>query len=522
VATPARIRFPVRRGSALVTLGVLSLAACGTTVPLSTTVTAQGPSADQGALSPAGGPQEGGPGSGTAGPAPSFGAIPAAGGGATGGTPPATAGSGVQPGQAGSLAFGVTASTIHVGIPYSANGDALLGALGIKATTGDQRAEAQIVIDEINRRGGIHGRKVVPIYFPIDATADPNTQRQAMCAAFTQDGHAFATLAGIGAEGNETVASCVTKAGGVLVQENISLSDGSVHRRYPGYVTPGDLRLDRAARVRVDGLAKGGYFTPWNPITAGPGTAPVKLGVLTADYPPYRKTVNNVLLPELKAHGQTVDPSNIVYVDLGAQDTGLSALQNAVLRFQRAGVSHVVIIDAGGGAMLFFAQAAKKQQYYPRYGLDSYNAAQLWINTGVLTADDFRGAVGAGWVPMLDLASGENPLDGPNSNAARRRCVALQRAHGQQLADVNAERHAVNLCDSLWLLEAALKAGGPVISRTSFLRGLTTLGTSFVDGQTFSTRFTDDIHDGVASFRHFRIVSACGCFRYSGPLQPIS
>ena len=62
------------------------------------------------------------------------------------------------------------------------------------------------------------------------------------------------------------------RAGGVLVQENLSLSDQAVYRRYPGYITPGDLRLDRAASARIDALAKGDYFSPWNSVTRSPGT----------------------------------------------------------------------------------------------------------------------------------------------------------------------------------------------------------------------------------------------------------
>jgi len=504
---------------ALIAFALLSVGACGTTVPLGVQASA-GLSATPG-LSDAG-----------------VGALPAAGQAAQQAVAPARSGTTsalTTPGVAGGPdvsaptaidapgagAFGVTATSIYVGITHSTNADAVIAALGINATTGDLKAEAQVVIDEINGRGGIYGRKLVPIYYNIDASADAATVRQAECAAFTQDGHAFAVLEDIKSDGDEGLASCVTKAGGVLVNENLSLVDQEVYRRYPAYVSPGDLRLDRAALARVDGLGKLGYFTPWDTTLQRPGTLPVKIGVLTVDTAPFRRTVNTVLLPALRASGHPVDSNNVVFVDLSSDQSALAGFQGAVLRYMNAGVTHVIIVDAGGGATLFFAQAAEGQQYHPRYGLDSYNAAQLWLNTGTLSASAFTGALGMGWVPLLDLPGDKNPLDGPYSNDTRRRCVRLQRAHGQPLGDVNAERHAVNTCDMLWFLEAALKAGGPNISRASFLAGVTKVGTSFVDGQTFVTRLTDHGHDGVAAARPFRMDASCGCFQYSGALVAV-
>ena len=121
-----------------------------------------------------------------------------------------------------------------------------------------------------------------------------------------------------------------------------------------------------------------------------------------------------------------------------------------------------------------------------------------------------------GWVPLLDIPDASNPDDGPYSNSARRDCVKLMRSNNQRLRDANAKRHAINLCDSLYLIEQALKlAGGPSITRDSFLAGVHGLGTSYVNGQTFQTRLTPTRHDGVAAVRQFAYQPKCTCFAYT-------
>ena len=246
-----------------------------------------------------------------------------------------------------------------------------------------------------------------------------------------------------------------------------------------------------------------------------------KIGVVIADAPQMHRTLDQALLPALARKGQHVDPANVVAINLGSDSAVLSGIQNAVLKFRSSGVTHVIIIDGGGGITLFFAQDARQQKYFPRYGLDSYNGAQLWINTGVLAPADFAGAVGAGWVPLLDLPAAKNPLNGPSSNKARQRCVALMKAGGQDLPDVNAERHAVNLCDELWLIEAGFRKPGATPTRDSFLASVASLGSSFVDGQTFTTNFSPRPRDGVSTAQAFTMDGSCNCFAYVGPRLPL-
>ncbi len=88
---------------------------------------------------------------------------------------------------------GVTADTITVGVTYL---DAdLLVELGFSpATWGDQELVIQVLVDDINERGGINGRQLVALtdkYNPIGAT-----EAEAACLRLTEDNEVFAILFG--------------------------------------------------------------------------------------------------------------------------------------------------------------------------------------------------------------------------------------------------------------------------------------------------------------------------------------
>lgn len=85
---------------------------------------------------------------------------------------------------------GVTEDSIKVGILLF-DLDAIL-ALGVDVGYGDHQAHYQLVIEEINARGGILGRAIEPVYrlvSPVDAAA-----ADLACAEFTEDEEVFAVL----------------------------------------------------------------------------------------------------------------------------------------------------------------------------------------------------------------------------------------------------------------------------------------------------------------------------------------
>lgn len=423
---------------------------------------------------------------------------------------------------------GITATTISVGLPYITNGDAAGKAVGITgAGGGDQRAQWNVVINDINKhRGGILGRKIVPVFHPTDATSAESydAQEQAACSDYHEDHKVFAVLDN---SVNGVLQACTEKARAVMASETASLSYSSVQTfsRYPHYVEVGKLRLDRLARNWPGSLNAQKYFTGWNTSTGTPGPAPVKVGILYLDDPASTYSVKNVLIPGLAALGQRHPDVVQVQSPKSTSDNGstISAIQAAVLKFRSDGVTHFLPLDPGGGVGLFFAENAENQKYYPRYGLTTSNGAQLLRDLGgVFPEKQLHGSLGYGWVPVIDLSASRDPDNGPNSNEPRRTCLKLMKDGGQNLAGAVQVRSAIEVCDSLSFLKATLEGAGPSITQATFLAGVNRLGGSFVAGNTFSTGFGPRQHDGVTSGRLFAYDQTCSCFNYTSGLRTLS
>ena len=428
---------------------------------------------------------------------------------------------------AGLTGPGVTATTIRIGLSYTRNAQeaaAALGASGEGAGGGDGKRMWDAVVTSVNDSGGILGRKLSPVYHVFDATsAEPQaSQEQAACETWTRDNKVF----WVSLFGGDTITPCLHKAG--VAHSSSSLTDASTafYRDHPYYVEAGMLQMDRIAAQLPARLQAQGYFSSWDTVRGAAGGAqPVKVGIVSFDDVRTVHAVDRLLVPAVKRLVPG-DPEvvKVAYPRSSAENaTSISAIQNATLRFRDAGVTHVLPFETmGAGVGVFFAQGADQQKYYPRYGLSSGNGAQLLLDQGLWPTGQTRGAVGMGWLPLVDLSNADNPDGGPDSNAARRSCVALMTKNGIDVSAAIVKRQALEMCNTVRLLKAALEAGGGSVHRDAFLTGVHALGTSFPSALTFGTRFGPDHHDGVALVRPFAFTAACGCFRYSGPRVPIA
>jgi hypothetical protein len=402
---------------------------------------------------------------------------------------------------------------------------AALGASGGGVGGGNGRTQWEILLKDLNDHGGILGRKLVPVFHVDDSTDGQSVDQheQVACADWTQDHKVFAAVAQE-ASPSETLSNCLSKAGVVQLYEDVTRADAETFRRYPYYLETGTLRMDRVAALWPQALASQGYFSGWDTTTGKPGTLPGKVGIISFDD---RTTVNSVerqLKPALSAAGHpAADWVRIQYPTSEADNANaISAIEGAELKFASEGITHVLPFDAqGAGIGAFFAQGADSQKYYPRYGLNTGNGAQTLVDAGVWPKTQLSGALGYGWVPLLDLRLGDNPDNGPLSNAARRYCVELMAKRGEDVSTAIVKRQVIGKCDALRFLKQTLELAGGV-NRDAVLAGANRLGTGFVSGMTFATRFDAAHHDGAAAARNFAYTPSCECFRYTGTTRPIS
>lgn len=404
---------------------------------------------------------------------------------------------------------GITDDEIHIGFAYAENANAGNEAVGFdEVTRGDARRYHDLWVERINASGGIAGRQLVPVYHVLNGASNESlaAQEEQICATWTQDNEVFtATIAAA----SDVLRQCLANADvGLISGQGLGVSDDQTFRDFPDGIEPNNLSLDPMARVTVDGLAAQGYFDAPDPLE------PTRLGIITYDYPTFRRVTQGQLLPSLAAHG--VEHEDPVYVRFPERQSDIgevsAQLANTVLRFRSAGVTHVMIFEYNAALTALFLNSAESQAYRPRYGLNSQNGGQLMAE--LVPAAQLRGAVSVGWIPLFDAVDAEQ-------NAAARSCEKIYDDAGITFDSANAKAVGMNFCDTYRLLKAGIEAAPGPLSRQTLTAGLERLGDSFESAIVQSVRLGPDRHYGVSSYRFSTFHDDCACFRYTGAAHPI-
>ncbi len=316
--------MPRRARGAGVLIAPLLAAACGTTVSTTGAASVQTAGGDElTASGPVTGNEVTGTGT-TAGVAGSstYGAAPGSGGasspagrisgaGSAAAVAPGTSAGADSGTTARPTAAGVTATKIYVGMIYAVNQDALNQAAGANGiSVGDTKAEGNAIVDDINRHGGIAGRKLVPVWQSFDSTSTRAVDQQyaSICSHFTQDNPRVFAAVG---QGTASYRACLAKAGVVQLDADLPGISDAEFDKYPTLVEMGYPRLTRVAEAQLRAMVAQDYFAPWNTTAGAPAAAgKAKVGILTYDSPAFRAPVDRVLIPELKRLGY--DPGDDV------------------------------------------------------------------------------------------------------------------------------------------------------------------------------------------------------------------
>jgi len=416
---------------------------------------------------------------------------------------------------------GVTDDTISVGVIYSVNGDAVNKAAGANGiSTGDEQKNANAVIDDINKNGGIAGRKVVPVFAPFDATSTQTIDQQynTICTDFTQDHKVMVAFA----QGTESWRQCLLDHGVAVMDSDLPTSDTAEFQRHWNYIELGYPNVDRIASFLTTALVDQNYFSGWNEATGAPDSSKVTIGIIATDTDPFRHAVDGILVPNLKRLGYTAQTEYIAEVQTASDySSEAAAVSSAELKFRQAHVDHVIDFDSNGQLALFFMNTASSQRYYPRYAGHTGSAFEVLVSTNDAPADQFRGAVGFGWDPGIDLPADQNGDNGPYSNDARKKCLKVYKDHGITFQDANSEGIGLGTCSELWLVRAALTPAPSVINLTTFVRAVEHVGSSFQAAGVLGEQFGAGRHDGISRAYYWQFVPSCTCMHYVGPLRTV-
>jgi hypothetical protein len=424
----------------------------------------------------------------------------ATGSGTTSGTGTSSGSATGRSGEPAVSAPGITASTINLGFEYSTTTGAADRAVGVAgaAPSYDFRDVMNAAINYANKHGGFAGRKLQGIYYDLNVANPRESEDQAACAKFTEDNKVFAMQGQ-----TDILRACAEKAGAVSLVSGNEIE--STFHKYPHFVDPSAIRLDRMGPVTVGGLYKAGYFTG-------------KLGLITWDEPNYRYAMTNGYLPALAAHGikPAAPPAYIgVPQQVGAIGDMTAEVSSVVTKFRSLGIDHVIIQDgtagvwAGGGITLEFMNNAKSQHYYPRYGENTYNLP----GSSELPSDEQNNLLA-----ILDADESAKNDAGWHMNAAREKCFKIQAEAGIPVSESNDndESLAALACDVVFFLQQVINQL-PVLSSDAFVSEVQKLGTSFKPAFVYGTRFFQGRLDGSDSVRTVHYYSSCQCLKFAGP-----
>ncbi len=416
-----------------------------------------------------------------------------------------SAGSGPGTSLAGVVAAGSHGSgPVQVGflVTKCSNCD-LLGA-GYVAPTHSEQDVLQALVNDVNARGGLNGRKIVPVWGVEDtASTDFSAMMQSICSTFTQDHHVVAVLgAGVGYE--DILSHCLAKAGILAFDATRStgVPDDQDLATHPGYIVANEPSANVYALVALTSAVADGWVTPQS-----------KLGVLTFSCPEGNRVWDHTISPYLAAQHLTLVVHSTISCPAGASDLGSAAqaVQSAELKMHTMGVDTVVITDI---PLVVFAEDAESQHWYPHYvaseGGTMYQA--------YLQADQLKNIHSAGWEPSYDLdAQHQAPL-----SRSQHACLdALTR--GGLTSEVPAEYvYYFSLCGGVELYQQAVTSAQS-LSSTPVLRATETLAGAFVNPVLLGERtlLAPTKHAAPVQYRSVVFDTGCSCFTYQGPVRSL-
>ena len=508
-----------RASAALAAVLCLLLAACASTVQVGLQAPGGVPASEVAAADGLSAPAPGQPAAGGGVPAttapgvPATTTQPAAAPGGTGTAPAPAAASGPPAGGAdappaagaGGRGAGTPAraegprdtTPIRLGFIVLKNGDAFVAGMGTEVSFGNGRRHVEAVVDDLNERGGVDGRKVEPFYAEYDAAAvDTEANYVAACTKLAEDDKVVAILTPINVL--DSVVACAAKYRTPLLNASFDPGDDHAYAKFGDYFfSPSLLSLDNGVRLMLQTLRRRGELG-----------ADTKVGIMyRTKSPHYKRVVDRVYVPLLESWG-------IPYELAGIRDYSQD-VNAAQLRFATSDVNLVMFMAPNGINQLLFMQSAEQQGYRPRYFTTDTDSTRF-VSANVPRAQA-RNIAGVGTLPLSNVPADQYP---PSPQEAA--CLELIRERsGENTANRVSSLTATLYCELVYAFAAvAERVSGP-LTVDAWRAAYATVGTSYRPISTFGIDFGNGRHDNATLYRPYAWDDGCGCLTYTGKARPV-
>jgi ABC-type branched-subunit amino acid transport system substrate-binding protein len=345
-------------------------------------------------------------------------------------------------------AQGVTDTEVKIGITL-ADLSTVKDLIGYDQ--GDAEAAYQAVIDEVNANGGVNGRKLVPVYAPVN----PNTSDgpSAACTKLAQDEKVFVALGFVLGDDalcyvdtNETIL-----IGGEHTNERMGKAKVAWFTTEPG---------ERQQSAGVQALVENGKIGE-------------KLAILgTAGN---ESAYEGSIKPILEAAGVT--PIDVAYVDASSGDaeTIYSQEETIAERFKADGVEQVLIIDSGLAVTL--PVGLGRSSFRPQLLFSNVSGASGFISSAGADLSLLEGALTGG---VYDSSNDFLTLGGPTADCvANQTAAGLELKHDKDYPKTGASKQyqsSLVACRNIALLVAILEKAGPELNYGTFTAAGYSLG----------------------------------------------
>ena len=231
---------------------------------------------------------------------------------------------------------GVSKDEIKIGVTYP-DLDAIRDVTDI--SHGDYKTTYNAVIDQLNKQGGVNGRKVVPVFAPINPIGTAPAQEA--CLKLTEDENVFATVGFFYFDAPLCYVS----------QHDTPILGGTMDPTYLKQAKAPWMTLDSGPEVTpraVDALVKSGDLK---------GKVGV-VGVASEE----KNLLDAAVLPSLKRNGIK---NTVAIIDAPLSDTVAATQQAGTIaeKFKSEGIKTVLLVGAAPSA---FSNALKNTDYRPK------------------------------------------------------------------------------------------------------------------------------------------------------------
>ncbi len=373
------------------------------------------------------------------------------------------------------------------------------------ASVGDQKAQVQALEDWVNDNGGLHGKKMDAVFRMYDAQTDSPAAEEQLCNKITQDDQAFAVV--MTGQYQTNARPCYAERETLVLDASLYAMSQDYFDQYSPYLwTASFPEYEAFVRSYVQVLSEQKFFDGEDGV-----------GVVAADSPLNRDTIDKLAVPLLKDAGVKPEVSWVDTTDTGTLFEGLT---QAAVTFRSKGIDRVMFLGGSRLASVFASVAATQDGFTPRYGISSFDNPTFFVNNpDTIPAGTMDGMVGIGFHPPQDVPDKE--LKFPTGKAETG-CLDIYSQADITFKSRESARVALPYCDAVRLLKLGADGMGAddSFNAGAWAQAVDRDGGSFQTASGFGNMLGDGGRAAPGAYRVLKYDEAKGYFVYEGPEVP--